>query len=125
MKFDAVVLMKHIIQFELTSELRSVVYGFIDPFKTVCDLYPYQKYKGQEAMCKQFGILGGFDSQEHNALSDCNELRRLCKKLFEEFTKKQSKTTFRAFWAKHYANLDTTLVQIAREPSDSRLIHFS
>ena len=101
MKFDAPILLKKIFEQNLKSEFLDTCSGFIDPFKAVLKLYPGYRDKSQENMLKSFKLLAPHEFTSHNAIQDCNDLRRLTAKMAEDFLKKFPERTANDFYKKY------------------------
>ena len=103
-KFDTPILLKKIIEHNLKSEFLDTCSGFIDPFKAVCELYPGYRSKSQENMLKSFKLMAPHEFTSHNAIQDCNDLRRLTAKMTEEYVKKHPKKTANDFYQKYFVS---------------------
>ena len=88
LRFDAKILLSKIIEFKLKKEFTNICIGFVDPFVMVKELYPNCPKKGQDAMMNHFKLHAKHEDQTHNAILDCNDLRRLTKKIYQEQSKK-------------------------------------
>ena len=101
MKFDTPILLKKIIEHNLKSEFIDTCSGFIDPFKAVCKLYPGYRSKSQENMLKSLKLMAPHEFTSHNAIQDCNDLRRLTAKMAEDYVKKFPERTANDFYQKY------------------------